>query len=333
VLTLEPFAGTLEEWGRIITAQPDHHVYQTPAWLEFVAETQGATPVMAVVKQQQETVGYFVGLTIRRFGAKILGSPFPGWTTDYMGFQLCDGVSRREAARALVEYAFDHLKCVHLEFRDRHFRADDVDGLGFTVRPGPSSEVDLSLPESDLIARVTKACRKSIRRAERDGVTIEQATDEAFADDYYAQLQDVFAKRRLTPTYEKNRVRQLIRHLLPTGMLLLLRARDAAGHCVATWISLGANKHMFGWGGASWRQYQKLQPNEAITWHGLRYWKSRGVLMCDMGGGASFYKKFGGHDICVPRLAKSRLPLLPQARDAARTLVRVKHRLLGKIGA
>jgi lipid II:glycine glycyltransferase (peptidoglycan interpeptide bridge formation enzyme) len=323
----------MEEWGRVVATLPDHHVFQTPAWLEFLAESQRATPVIAVVKERQEPVGYFVGLIARKFGAKILGSPFPGWMTDYMGFQLCDGVSRRQAARALVEYAFDHLKCVHLEFRDRHFRPEDVDGLGFVVRPEHGYEIDLSPPEQELFARTTKNCRWSIRKAQREGVTIEEAEDEAFADDFYAQLHDVFAKRRLVPSYDKNRVRQLIRHLLPTGMLHLLRARDAEGHCVATWISLGTNKHVFGWGAASWRQYQKLQPNELIFWHVLRYWKARGLQICDLGGGAHFFKRFGCHDICVPRFAKSRLPLVPQARDAARTLVRVRQRLLGRIRA
>src|SRR5919108_4238997 len=95
VLTLEPFRAGLDDWGRVVSGFPDYHVFQTPAWLAFVAEAHGGTPVLATLTEGREPVGYFAGLVIRRFGVKILGSPFPGWGTEYMGFQLRDGVSRK----------------------------------------------------------------------------------------------------------------------------------------------------------------------------------------------------------------------------------------------
>src|SRR2546425_2416101 len=147
MLKLEPFRGSLEDWGRVISAFPEHNVFQTPAWLAFVAETQGGTPVLATITDGREPVGYFAGLVVRRFGIRILGSPFPGWTTCYMGFQLCDGVSRRQAAKALIEYTFDELRCLHLEFRDRNFGPTDVEGLGFDVQTKEGYEVDLTPSE------------------------------------------------------------------------------------------------------------------------------------------------------------------------------------------
>jgi hypothetical protein len=278
-------------------------------------------------------VGYFAGLLIRRFGARILGSPFPGWGTEYMGFQLCDGVSRRQAAKALIEYAFDQLHCLHLEFRDRSFGAADVEGLGFDVRTAVGYEVDLTPPESEILARMEQRSRWAIGKAGRMGVTIEEAQDDAFAEDYHAQLQDVFAKQRLVPTYGADRVRALMRLLLPTGMLLLLRARDAQGRCVATGIFPGANSRMFFWGGASWRQHQILRPNELIMWHAMRHWKRRGMKTCDLGGGGDYKRKFGPYEIRVPHFAKSRLPLVPQARDVARRLFGLKQRVFGRVSA
>jgi len=78
-----------------------------------------------------ERVGYFSGLVVRRFGVRILGSPFPGWTTESMGFNLAEGVSRRDAAAALVRFAWGPLRCAHLELKDRRLQAADLDGLGF----------------------------------------------------------------------------------------------------------------------------------------------------------------------------------------------------------
>jgi CelD/BcsL family acetyltransferase involved in cellulose biosynthesis len=333
VLKFEPFQADLDDWGRVLSAHPEHHVFQTPAWLAFVAETHGGTPVLATLTEGREPVGYFAGLMIRRFGAKILGSPFPGWNTEYMGFQLHDGVSRKQAARALVEYAFGQLRCVHLEFRDRTFDPADVEGLGFDVQTTGGYEVDLTPAEPEILARMEQRSRWAIRKAVRMGVTIEEAQDDNFAEDYYAQLRDVFAKQRLVPTYDEERIRGLIRLLLPTGMLLLLRARDAEGRCVATGIFLGAGSRMFFWGGASWRQYQLLRPNELLMWHAMRYWKRRGVRFCDLGGGGDYKRKFGPYQIHVPRFLKSRLPLVPQVRDAARRLVGLKQRVVGRMSA
>ena len=39
-------------------------------------------------------------IAMSRFGVRILGSPFPGWTTLSMGFNLREGVSRRAATEA-----------------------------------------------------------------------------------------------------------------------------------------------------------------------------------------------------------------------------------------
>ena len=57
-------------------------------------------------------------------------------------------------------------------------------------------EVDLRRPEEEIFGGMTSACRRCIRKAEKVGVTIEEADDLEFADDYYAQLRDVFAKQR-----------------------------------------------------------------------------------------------------------------------------------------
>ncbi len=330
MLTFEPFGGSMDEWGQTLVTFPDHQIFQTPAWLAFIAETQHATPVLAVLREARQPVGYFAGLTVRRCGVNILGSPFPGWTTHHMGMRLREGISRREATRALAEYAFDHLNCVHLEFADPRFAAHDVEELGFVTQMTEARVIDLSAPEEELFARTKGSCRTSIRKARRVGVVIEEAQDERFADDYYAQLRDVFAKQGLVPTYDKARVEALIRHVLPTGLLLLVRARDPEGKCIATGIFPAMNRHAFFWGGASWRQHQILQPNEAIMWYAMCYWKRRGMQLFDLGG-ATYVRKYGGHQVTTLRLAKARFPVVWKARQAAKQLFDTRQRILGRL--
>jgi Acetyltransferase (GNAT) domain len=178
-------------------------------------------------------------------------------------------------------------------------------------------EVDLLASEPEMFARMTSACRRCIRKAQKLGVVIEPSSDSGFVDDYYAQLRDVFAKQGVFPTYPIDRVRLLHRHLHPTGNLLLLRARDAQGQCIATGIFPAWNRTMYFWGGASWREHQSNRPNELLMWHAMLYWKSRGIHRFDMGGSGEYKRKYGGNEIGVPWLRKSRYGWISTARKQA----------------
>src|ERR1039458_7886150 len=92
----------------------DRSVFQTREWVRFVAECQNAAPALAELYDGGEVVGYFTGLTFSRFGVKVLGSSFPGWTTPYMGFNLREGASRAAALEALEVTAWDTLNGLHM---------------------------------------------------------------------------------------------------------------------------------------------------------------------------------------------------------------------------
>ena len=316
------------DWERL-DRFADRTVFQTEAWVRFVSESQKATPVLAELREGGAIVGYFTGLTFTKFGVKVLGSSFPGWTTPYMGFNLAQGASRADALKALEAAAWDNLKCLHMEVSDPYFTPEDGRDLGFTCDTYTSYRTDLTKSEDEIFNQMDSACRRCVRKAEKSGVTIEEAHDPAFADDYYEQLKDVFAKQGLVPTYTINRVRSLIKHLQPTGRLLLVRARDQKGNCIATGIFPGFNQIAEFWGNASFRTSQILRPNEFIQWYVMRYWKRRGVAIYDWGGGGTYKEKYGCVLHSVPWFTKSRYQLVSKLRDEARKMFDRKQRFLG----
>jgi len=305
------------DWSAKIGTKEAGTIFQTPAWLAFLSSTQHGEPVVAALSEGGRTVGFFTGMIVRKFGLRILGSPFPGWTTDYMGLILSAEVDRRWAVQALISFAFEELGCVHLEMMDRNLTLRDLDGLDVQYKVYRGFEMDLSRGEDELFSNMTSACRRCIRKAQKEGVIVEEAHDLGFADEYYTQLQDVFAKQDLLPTYGIERVRQLITHVHPTGQLLLLRARDRSGRCIATGIFPHMNGVMYFWGGASWRQQQILRPNEAIQWSAMKIGKQIGVQTYDMGGGGGFKRKYGGSEIAVPWFRKSKYHWIGCLRDMA----------------
>ena len=106
------------DWS-MLDALPDRSIHQTKAWMDFVVAAQQAKPVVAEVKRDNQAVGFFTGAIVNKLGFRILGSPFPGWTTSYMGFSLEPGVDHIAAVHSLRDFAFRELGCVHLELMDR----------------------------------------------------------------------------------------------------------------------------------------------------------------------------------------------------------------------
>jgi len=311
----------------------DRTVFQTREWLQFLAETQHATPIVAELTDGGTTAGYFSGLVFRRFGLRILGSSFPGWTTPYIGFNLLPGLSRSAALAAVEGVAFGELKCIHLEVSDPYLSEEDGRLLGFELEYYASYRTDLTRSEEQIFNSMESACRRCIRKAEKGGVIIEEAHDLTFADEYYEQLNDVFARQGLVPTYGLERVRAVIRNLDPVGRVLLLRARDPQGRCIATGIFPGFNKIAEFWGNASVRASQILRPNEAIHWYAMRYWRNRGIEIYDWGGEGKYKEKYGCTPHRVPWFSKSRYKLVWRLRNEAKRAFERKQRALGWLRA
>jgi|SRR5271166_2993550 len=307
----------------------DRTVFQTREWLSFIAETQNATPIVAELRQDGKLAGYFSGLTVTKFGVKILGSSFPGWTTPYIGFNVVPGVSRAATLAAVEQMAWDTLKCLHMEVSDPGFNIEDGEELDFACQFYTSYRTDLTKSEEELFNGMDSACRRCVRKAEKSGVVIEEAHDEDFAGEYYEQLKDVFAKQGLPPTYDVHRVRALVKHLEPTGRVLLVRARDPEGKCIASGIFPGFNKIAEFWGNASYQSSQILRPNEAIHWYVMRYWKRRGAEVYDWGGEGAYKEKYGCQVHRVPWFTKSRYGFISKLRGEAKEMFAMKQRVLG----
>jgi CelD/BcsL family acetyltransferase involved in cellulose biosynthesis len=328
-LVLERLDPAEIEWSQLDSIS-DRNVFQTREWVEFVEATQAAEPVVARVLDEGRTVAFFTGLLVRRFGVRILGSPFQGWATGYLGFNRLEEISSRDAVAALLDFAFGPLGCLHLELRDRPLTANDVDGLGFTVQPKKTFELELTKREEEIWAGFKSTCRTAIRKAQKSGVIVERASGAAFAEEYYAQLHDVFARQSLPPPYSAELVRELVARMEPTKRLLLLRARNAEGASIATGIFPSHGRMAYFWGGASWREFQSVRPNDLLMWSAIRYWREHGADVFDFGGAGDYKLKFGPTEVSVPLVRKSRLGIIGDMREVAKRTIRLKRRLAGR---
>ncbi len=284
------------------------NIFQTWPWINFLADFLGAEPVVATVQSDGQVQGYFVGLITKKLGLKILGSPFRGWNTYFMGFNLMPGISYHEVLQALPQFAFDELKCHFLMIVDSKLEEVELKDLSYNARKITNFVLDLTKSEAELFASMqNRFVRRSIRRAVKKGVVVEESSGPGFAEEYYAQYQEVNARKSLAPYYGSDFVRQMIEHLGPTGNLLLLRARNSEGVCIATHITLVYDKVAVAWGAASFQRYFNLNPNELIYWDAIKRVKAMGVEVFQLGDGVKQFKeKLGAQETQVFRLMKAR---------------------------
>jgi CelD/BcsL family acetyltransferase involved in cellulose biosynthesis len=329
-VVLERLEYDADAWEAVIRDHPDLEVFHGSAWLDYLAASQRAEPVIAAVIADGRPVGHFVGAMVRRYGVRILGSPLRGWGTQCMGFLLEDGFDRRAAAMALPEFAFEKLNCLHVELSDRHLTADLMAGSGYDVEIGKTFVVDLARSEEEILAGMRRKTRQYLRGAVRDGVRAEIATELDFADDFHEQLVEVFAHQGLAPTYGVERVRQLITSLQPAGQLLLVRVRAPDGRCVSSGLSIGRGSTAVLWGGAFRRTDSELRPNEVMWWEAIRHWRSRGALRVDMGGAGDYKAKYGGVELPTFHFHRSRYGIMRHGRSAVRKLFRARQALAGR---
>jgi CelD/BcsL family acetyltransferase involved in cellulose biosynthesis len=305
----------------------DRNVFQTREWLEFLTRTQTGEIVVAAVREGTETVGWFTGMVQRRMGVRVLGSPFAGWATSYLGFNLAPGVDRRDAFLALLPFAFDTLRCGHVEIRDRSAGFRLLEDTRFErARTFRTYTVDLGRPEDDVFKAMTSACRRNVRKSEREGVVVEVAEPSGFAEEYFAQLEDVFDRQGTKPHFTVERVQALIDCVAPSGHLLLLRARHG-GDGIATGIFPHFNGAAYFWGGASLRSGHAVRPNEALMWHAMRQLREGGVRELDLSGTGSYKEKYGAVETPVPGYSASRTALVRWARTNAEQVVRKVRRM------
>jgi phage anti-repressor protein len=304
------------DWD-LLDSFEDRVFSQRRHWLRFIQSFVRGQLVVAELRDLGRTLGFFTGIRSRIYRVPILGSPFRGWLTADMGFNLLPDVPRVDALRALEAFAFERLGCFQIEVGDRGFQIKEADHLGYQSRARRTYVSDLTLSEDDLLASMSRSCRWNIRKAARSGLVCEVAEPAGFAEEFYPQLEEVFEKQGLTPPYPIERVQSLIDHVHGSGDLLLARVRHPDGTSIATGIYPAFGKTSLFWACGSVRAHQVLRSNEALHWFAMRYWKQRGVENHDWAGCNPYKERYGGTLRVTPMLRKSRYHMIEQAREYA----------------
>ncbi len=315
---------------------PNKSVMTTKEWIEFIEEDSKATPYILRITKDNSLVGYFSALIVKKMGLKIVGSPFPGWSTVYMGLDVYEKIDKYPILDELIPYIIHDTKCIYLQIIDRDFDVEHLIPIKRkykgTIEFVDTLELGIEGDDAVQYKKMKADCRNFIKQFERRGATIEEATpNDDFAEEYYEQLLDVFAKQNLVPTYTVDKVKCLLKHLSKSNNIYCLRVKDPEGKSIATSIFPGFNKKMFFWGGASLRPYQHYRPNEYMIYTAMHYWRDRGCVEFDMVGNRSYKKKFGSWEVSYPSLVIPKYAILVYLKNIAAKLYYLSGSIMWKL--
>lgn len=300
-------------------------VLTSKEWLSFICEDSKVTPIIIKIYEEGILIGIFSAFKTKKFGINIIGSPFPGWSTPYMGLDLEDSKKKVDVIPPLVNFLINNYRALYIQIADREISFKDANRLskmsGYSIGKVGTLELNIDMDDEHLYKQMKTDCRNFIKQFERRGAMIEVAEpNDEFASEYYKQLIDVFAKQKLVPTYGVDKVKCLLKNLSVNNRVLCLKVLSPDGKCIATGIFPGYNHKMFFWGGASYREYQQYRPNEYMIFTAMKYWRDKGCKIFDMVGIRKYKMKFGSKEVYYPNIVYTKYSIINTLKKYASRL-------------
>jgi CelD/BcsL family acetyltransferase involved in cellulose biosynthesis len=261
-------------WLELAGSAPGATVFHHPLWLGLVRKTYGygVTSVCALDGAGRAVAGLPLAYVASRLtGRRLVAVPF----ADACGALVRPGAP--DDALAAVVAAAEHERrrrsCV-LEVRDR------VTGAGTATDLFHRHVIDLGEGADAAEKRFHARVRRNVRKARREGVTVERRTDREALDAFYAL--HLLTRRRLgVPTQPRRFIRGL-QELFDAGLGFVALARHDERPVAAAVFLRGGDELLYKYG-ASDPGALSLRPNNVLFSDVIRWAADDGLTSLDLG--------------------------------------------------
>ena len=273
------------------------------SWSDFIIDEVDGEFLGLRIKHRNGEIHYFIGISYKKYGVRIIGSPFPGWGTAYMGI-VGDGVISEALISSLLSYLFKKFPMSYIEIISKLEVSGTSEFKGCEISKVDSLIVDLSKGIDNLYKDLKGDCRTFLRQFEtRGGVISEEPPDENFVNLFYIQLSQVFERQGMVPTHSYARIKNMLNHI-STGEidLLCLQAKVNNSKSIASAIFFGLNGTCYYWAGASTTDGQQFRPNESMIWYAIKYFEEKGYKSFNLMGVRDYKLKFSPNETSYSRI-------------------------------
>ena len=321
-------------WDDVVRRFPNHRVVHLKAWSAFLEAAGLGRPLYLVAESGGEIVAALPGLLARLGGFTLYGSPLPGWQTVSLGPAFDPArVTPREICGALVPLLETRYGVVHIELVSTALDAEAMTELGFQSEEVPTFRAPLYPgDETRTFKALKESARRNIKRAAKLGLLVRFETDEAFVDEHFEQLKEVYVRGGNVITFDANRVRLCFRHMRDAGRLIAASVYLPDGTNIATGMFHIEGKELLLWTWAHRTSARWYRPTELLTWTVMQRALAAGCETFDFMGLGDFKAKFGAElDTTKRRWRRSRYRWLSAARGLAERGYRWQQAVRGRL--
>jgi len=313
-------AAEIENWDDVIASFDNHRLIHRRAWLESLQASGQGRPAYLVCTRDNEIVGCWTGMLMKRGPLRMFGSPPPGSQTLSMGPTFDpECVSEEALIAAGIEY-LEREQGIHLIELIGTLDVSAMRRLGFEGNTVTTHRAVMTPQDPDATFKNLKTnARRNVKRAIKLGLEIREVEDEAFVDEAYEQIQEVCQRRGEAVSFTKQRAIEFFRHMKASGNLLALSVHlPDNGPSIATGMFTIDGRELLLWQWAHRTEHRWYRPTEFMTWTAMQRGMEAGCRTFDLMGGGDFKQKFGAEKITNQhRWIRGRYRWILRARELA----------------
>ena len=262
-------------------------LFHHPRWLRTVRDGIGVEVAFLGLYDGGTLIGVLPGFISRKGPVGLFGSPLRGTMTPYLGWLLRKGIQlpTEEILSATYRYCRKVLKCHFVEVGFLHPPADlpASSASGWEVERPETYVIDLRIGKDALWKNLESRGRSFVRKAEKQGVTIDHEPDEAFVDEFYEMLQATLQRQRAVSPHSKSLYLAMREHLLPCGMMKAVTTKYN-GRAIARSVYALDEQEIHLISTASLAEFHHLRPNNLLYWGTISWAAGAGLTDFDLGG-------------------------------------------------
>ncbi len=305
------------KWSEFVKTHPQGNIFQTPEMYDVYKGTKRYDPLVVGVASdagdllavllsvvQREPLSIVSGLTARSI---IWGGPL---------VKKDDA----DATRAILQ-AYDDLagrNAIYTQVRnlwDTGGQRAVFEDEQYAYERHLNIIVDISKSEDVLWKEVHSKRRNEIRRAQREGTSVQELVELSDIERAYEILTEVYRHAKL-PMADKTMFMTAFEVLRPAGMCRYFGSYNS-GNLVGVMCLLAYKGCLYDWYAGSLRHYLNKYPNDLLPWEVFRWGREHGYACFDFGGAGvpdkdygvrDYKKKFGGMLVDYGRFQKIHKP-------------------------
>jgi hypothetical protein len=257
------------DWDSLLIRRPDFSFFHGAAWSRVLADSYGFRPFWQATEKCLLPVMEVDSWLTGRRGVAL---PFTDFCPPLAGSEE----EFRPLFQSVTELG-----------RARGWKSIELRGGRGFLREAPASlayyghRVDLAADEARLFERMDGSARQAVRKAEKDGVTVEVSQSAEAMQEFY-KLQCLTRKRHGLPPQPLHFFLNIHRHILSQNQgIIVLAARKGLRIAAAVYFFLGG-RAIYKYGASDYRQ-QQSRANNLLMWEAMKWLGRNGNTSLHLG--------------------------------------------------